>query len=210
MTATLSPCAPDASTPRDSDAADQRTASLAIWVRQPWMVRVGRHNILIRGTSPRDLAAVALMHARCSAPSLLGRYHAGGRAPSPVAIEQMLRRTLGFVACTAQGEVIAHAVAGPDRQHPGGCAEMGVLVEDAWQRHGLGHEMLTHLAGGAYVCGYHQLICYTATEEPATRRLLTAMGRTYAVRDGRQAHLHTYLTESNALGLGAVREHLAS
>lgn len=210
MTATLSPCAPDATTPRDADEADRRTASLAIWVRQPWMVRVGRHNVLIRGTGPRDLTAVALMHTRCSAGTLLGRYHSGGRAPSPVAIEQMLRRTLGFVACTANGEVIAHAVATPDRQHPNGCAELGVIVEDAWQRHGLGQELLTHLAGGAYVCGYGQLISYTATDEHATHRLLTSVGRTYAVREGRTAHLHTYLTESNALGLGAVREHMAS
>ncbi|MDP9115939.1 MAG: hypothetical protein M3O28_01485, partial [Actinomycetota bacterium] len=41
-------------------------ATLAIWVRQPWMVRVGRENVLIRGTSPRDFGAVAAMHARCS------------------------------------------------------------------------------------------------------------------------------------------------
>jgi len=160
--------------------------------------------------APRDLVALAMMHKRCTARSLLGRYHAGGLAPSPVAMERSLRRTLGFVACSARGEIVAMAVAEPDARHPVGSADIGVLVEDRWQRKGLGREMLTHLAGGAYVCGYNQLIAYTATDEPATQRLLTSVGRTYAVPEGKTTHLHTYLTESATLGLGAVREHLAS
>jgi GNAT superfamily N-acetyltransferase len=212
MTA-ISPCAPDQTTPSSADDAERRTASLAIWVRQPWMVRVGRDNVLIRGTSPRDLTAVALMHTRCSAASLLNRYHAGGRAPSPLAIEHILRRTLSFIACTSRGDVIGHAVAWADPSHPAGAAEIGLLVQDDWQRRGIGREMLTHLAGGAFVCGYSQLIAYTATDQPATQRLLTGVGRTFAVRGpsrGVAGHLHTYLTEASTLGLGAVREHLAS
>ena len=65
-------------------------------------------------------------------------------------------------------------------------------------------------AGGAFVCGYSQLISYTAISVTATHRLLTSVGRTYSVPDTRAPHLHTYLTESSTLGLGAVREHLAS
>ena len=211
MTTAIAACTPDHTTPRNIDEADRRTASLAIWVRQPWMVRVGREDLLIRGTTPRDLTALALMHKRCTASSLLGRYHAGGLAPSAVAMERALRRTLAFVACTAQGEIVAMAVASPDIKHPLGSAEVGILVEDRLQKKGLGRELLTHLAGGAYVCGYGQLIAYTATDEPATHRLLTSVGRTYAVPEGRSTtHLHTYLPESAALGLGAVREHLAS
>jgi GNAT superfamily N-acetyltransferase len=192
------------------DDPDLTPASLAIWVRQPWMVRVGRDNLLIRGAGARDLTAVAAMHARCTPRSLLERYRAGGKPPSSVAIERALRRTLAFVACTARGEVVAMAVAAPDPAHEDGAAEVGLLVEDEWQRRGLGRELLTHLAGSAYVCGYPQLISYTATSVTAASRLLTVIGRTYSVPDPRAPHLHTYLTEQSSLGLGAVREHIAS
>jgi GNAT superfamily N-acetyltransferase len=187
-----------------------RHGALAIWVRQPWMLRVGNTNLLIRGTSARDLGPVAAMHARCSPRSLLDRYRSGGRAPSAVALERALRRTLGFVACTARGDVVAMAVAGADASHSVGSAEVGMLVQDDWQQQGLGREMLTHLAGAAFVCGYTELIAYTGTSVTAAQRLLTGVGRTYAVTDPPSPHLHTYLVESASLGLGAVREHLAS
>jgi GNAT superfamily N-acetyltransferase len=174
------------------------------------MVRVGRENLLIRGTSPRDLTAVAAMHGRCSARALLDRYRLGGAAPSPVALERMLRRTLAFVACTARGDVVAMAIASPDPTHEAGAAEVGLIVQDDWQRRGVGRELLTHLCGGAYVCGYSQLISYTAVSTAAVHRLLTAIGRTYSVPDPEVPHLHTYLTEAASLGLGAVREHMAS
>jgi GNAT superfamily N-acetyltransferase len=186
-----------------------RHASLAIWVRQPWMVRVGTANVLIRGTSPRDFGAVAAMHSRCSARSLLDRYRTGGRPPSAVGIERALRRTLAFVACTARGEVIAMAVAAEDPTHGSSAAEVGLLVEDEWQRRGVGRELITHLAGASFVCGYTELIAYTGPSVLPAQALLTDVGRTYAVLDQRSPHLHTYLTETTTLGLGAIREHLA-
>ncbi|MDP9118400.1 MAG: GNAT family N-acetyltransferase, partial [Actinomycetota bacterium] len=149
------------------------------------------------------------MHARCSARSLLERYRAGGRAPSAVGIERALRRTLGFVACTARGEVIALAVATADATHGVTTAEVGVLVEDEWQRRGVGRELITHLAGASFVCGYSELITYTGPSVLPAQRLLTDVGRTYAVLTDPSPHLHTYLTESTTLGLGAIREHLA-
>jgi GNAT superfamily N-acetyltransferase len=199
----------DAATSATPDVS-ARHGALAIWVRQPWMLRVGNTNLLIRGTSARDLGPVAAMHARCSPRSLLDRYRSGGRAPSAVALERALRRTLGFVACTARGDVVAMAVAGADTSHSVGSAEVGMLVQDDWQRQGLGREMMTHLAGAAFVCGYTELIAYTGTSVAAAQRLLTGVGRTYAVADPSSPHLHTYLAESASLGLGAVREHLAS
>lgn len=196
-TATLPPQAPD------------RTASLAVWVRQPWMVRVGNENVLIRGTTPRDFGAVAGMHTRCTPRSLLERYRSGGKPPSAVAIERLLRRTLAFVACTARGDVVAIASAASDVTHGSSTADIGVLVEDTWQRRGLGREMITHLAAAAYVCGYSELITYTGPSTLAATQLLTDVGRTYAVLDATTPHLHTYLSESTTLGLGAIREHLA-
>jgi predicted N-acetyltransferase YhbS len=210
MTQTTS-CAVDASTSMFSPSppAPDRTMSLAVWVRQPWMVRVGRENVLIRGTSPRDFGAVAAMHSRCSARSLLERYRSGGQPPSAVGTERLLRRTLAFVACTSRGDVIGMALAASDQVHGGQAADIGVLIEDKWQRRGLGREMITHLAAAAYVCGYSELITYTGPSTLAATQLLTDVGRTYAVLDEPTPHLHTYLAESTTLGLGAIREHLA-
>jgi GNAT superfamily N-acetyltransferase len=194
-------------------AVPAANASLAVWIRQPWMVRVGTGtespNVLMRGTSPRDFTALAAMHRRCSAGSLLERYRAGGRPPSTAAVERMLRRSLSFVACTARGEIIAAAVAANDPVHPGNAAEIGLLVEDEWQHRGIGRDLACHLAGAAYVFGYTELISYTGTSIVPVRRLLTEIGRTFAVLHHSSPHLHTYLSESSALGLGAIREHLA-
>lgn len=190
-------------------------ASLAVWIRQPWMVRTSRgprergENVLIRGASPRDFSALAAMHARCTARTLLERYRAGGCPPPAVAIERTLRHTLSFVACTGRGEIVAAAVASRDPLHASNGAALGVLVEDAWQHRGLGRDLVTHLAGSAFVCGYTEVISYTGTSIIAAQRLLTEVGRTYAVLDDVSPHLHTYLSESSSLGLGAVREHLA-
>jgi len=59
------------------------------------------------------------------------------------------------------------------------------------------------------VCGYTELIAYTGPSVLPAQALLTDVGRTYAVLDQRSPHLHTYLTETTTLGLGAIREHLA-
>jgi L-amino acid N-acyltransferase YncA len=84
------------------------------------------------------------------------------------------------------------------------------LVEDDWQGLGIGREIMTHLAGAAIVCGYHELIAYPATSVIAAQRLMIDVGHTRVVMVPDAMHLHTYVPESAALGLGAVRERLAS
>lgn len=210
MTATTSSCTP-ASAPRSPTGNDACPhSSLAVWVRQPWLVHLGDEKLLIRGSGPRDLTALGAMHARCSPRSLLDRYRAGGVGPSASALDRMLRRTLSFVACTAGGEIVAAAVAAADPCHNADSAEVGLLVEDGWQRRGVGRELLTHLAGAAFCCGYSELIAYPATARASTQRLAVRIGRTRLVAEQNNTHLHTELRESATLGLGAVREHLAS
>ena len=179
-------------------------------VRQPWSVRVGSASVLIRGARPQDLTAVAQMHVRCSPQSLLNRYRAGGRRPSVAALERQLREPISFVAQTYGGTVVATAVATVDARHGRDSAEVGLLVEDAWQGWHLGRELMSHLAGATLVCGYHELIAYPGTSMAAAQALMIDVGHTRGVEDPAGAHLHTYLNESAALGLGPVRERLAS
>lgn len=148
------------------------------------------------------------MHSRCSARSLLDRYRAGGRPPAVAALDQMLRRPDTVVAVTAEGDVVAAATLSRDVSHSHFCAELGLIVEDGWQRLGIGIELTTHMAGLAQSAGFHELICYPATAMAAAQRLMIDVGRTRLVPDV-DAHLHTYLPESATLGLGPVRQRLA-
>ncbi|MDT4924199.1 MAG: hypothetical protein QOG01_1912 [Pseudonocardiales bacterium] len=181
---------------------------LAELVRQPWILRVGRTPLVVRPSSARDLAAVAQMHSRCSARALLDRYRYGGRPPAVAALDHALRGPFSIVAVTAEGDVVASGALTRDRSHNHLCTEIGLLVEDRWQRLGIGAELVTHLAGVAQVAGFHELIAYPATAVAAVQRLMIDVGRTRMVPDV-DVHLHTYLPESAALGLGSVRQRLA-
>jgi GNAT superfamily N-acetyltransferase len=177
--------------------------------RAPWTTRIGFQPILIRPSSAWDLAAVAQMHTRCSPRSLLDRYRHGGRPPAVGAVDRALRNPLSFVALTRQGDVVAVGSLARDPHHAATCAEVGVLVEDSWQKRGLGSELTAHLAGAAQVAGFTELIAYPATAVPAVQRLMLEIGRTRVVPQSGDMHLHTYLAEGATLGLGSVRERLA-
>jgi GNAT superfamily N-acetyltransferase len=181
---------------------------LAALARQPWTLRVGRTPLVVRRSGPRDLAAVATMHSRCGARSLLDRYRFGGRAPGVAALDAMLRRPDTVVAVSADGDVVATGTLARDPRHSHLCAEVGLLVEDRWQRLGIGTELIGHLAGMAHANGFHEVIAYPATAMAAAQRLMVEVGRTRVVPDV-DLHLHTYLPESAALGLGSVRQRLA-
>ena len=203
---------PDIGLRADRQVTDglQAHASFAGLARQPWWLRVDAADLLIRPAASKDLEAIARMHSRCSARSLLDRYRAGGRAPAVAAMERMVRRPLSFVASTTRGEIVATAVAAVDQIHGAKSAEVGLLVEDDWQGLGMGRELMTHLAGAAVVYGYRDLIAYPATSVLLVQRLLIGVGRTRVVSLPDNPHVHAALSEAAVLGLGPVREQLAS
>jgi GNAT superfamily N-acetyltransferase len=177
-------------------------------VSEPWLLRVSSGQFLVRPVGSDDLAAVALMHRRCSARSLLGRYRRGGSPPTVAALEADLRRQYGVAAVGRDGEIVAVGAVRHDPQHSKQCAEISLLIEDRWQRKGLGSELTAHLAGVAALGGFHQLITYPATTLDPARRLMAEIGAVRLVLTP-QPHLHTALPRSAELGLGAVRQRLA-
>jgi N-acetylglutamate synthase-like GNAT family acetyltransferase len=203
------PLPPAIETSRAPREASRRHDSLVALVRQPWLLRVRSGCVLLRPAEPRDLEAVAAMHARCSAQSLLDRYRSGGRGPSVPTMQRMLRRPMSFVVTTRRGTIVGLGAAAIDPYHSRESAEIGVIVEDGWQRMGLGRELTSHIAGAAAVSGYTELIAYAGTSIAASQRLLVEVGSTRIVNDPEYPHLHTHLSESAALGLGPVRERLA-
>jgi GNAT superfamily N-acetyltransferase len=124
------------------------------------------------------------------------------------ALDLALRRPHSFVAARENGEVVATGTLEQDAVHNAFCVEIGLLVEDGWQRLGIGSALTSHLAGVAQVAGYQELIAYPATAVYAVQRLMIEVGRTRMVPDS-DAHLHTFLPDTATLGLGPVRQRLA-
>ncbi|KJS51500.1 hypothetical protein VM98_36830, partial [Streptomyces rubellomurinus subsp. indigoferus] len=106
--------------------------------------------LLVRPAGPGDRPAALAMHDRCSPASLPLRY------PGPIGdagryLDHRLdARHGGSLAGTApDGRIgaLGHLMWGD------GESELAVLVEDAWQRHGLGTLLLRRLAATALAAG---------------------------------------------------------
>lgn len=183
---------------------EARYRELAKMVDLPWTLRVDGTELNIRRSTELDLPAVAYMHRRCSARSLLERYRAGGRQPAVIALDQQLRRPLSYVAEAGNGTIVATVAIRADLSHPGS-AEVGILVEDGWQRRGIGTELIMHAAGAAAAAGFTELVAYPGPEPGPAQRLMIGIGRTWMIPDDDDMHLHTALKDTAIHGLGAVR-----
>jgi len=178
-------------------------------VRLPWSLRVDDVTTVVRPSTARDLADVAVMHHRCSPRTLLGRYHLGGRQPSILAMDRMLREPLSFVVVRrgAGGEsrVVATAALSRDPNYGPHAITAGVLVQDSWQRLGIGTELMTHLAGVAATCGFQELVAYPGLMSEAVHRLVTHVGTTRQIDSPDGVHLRTALPPAASAGLGPLR-----
>nr|WP_257573972.1 GNAT family N-acetyltransferase [Streptomyces sp. JJ66] len=98
--------------------------------------------ITIRRAEPGDLDAALAMHARCSAGTLASRYH-GPVQDADRYLAHLLSPRYGrtLAVHTASGRLVAlgHLLWDGDE------TEVALLVEDAWQRRGIGAELLRRL-----------------------------------------------------------------
>ncbi len=174
-------------------------------VREPWLMYVDGAVLTVRGTTAQDLPGVALMHGRCSPKSLLDRYRTGGRPPAISVLDGSLRDRLSFVASCDDGRVVAMSRVATDPAHAMGSGEVSVLVEDSWQRLGIGRRLLRHTAAAAALCGYRQLIAYPGTTSTGVQRLMAAIGTTRVMSDPHK-HLHTNLPDNIKRSLGSMED----
>ncbi|AXI76431.1 GNAT family N-acetyltransferase [Peterkaempfera bronchialis] len=139
--------------------------------------------ITVRRVGPDDRPAALEMHGRCSAETLRRRYH------GPVGDAD---RYLGHLLEPRHGQTLAAEL--PDGRivglahlmWDGEDAEVAVLVEDAWQRRGLGVGLLHRLAALAAEAGVGSLYAVT---QSANTAMVAAMRRLdvpldYQVEDG--------------------------
>lgn len=184
--------------------------------RRAWTLPCGDTPLRVRGALPADLALVARMHGRCSADTLLQRYLMGGRAPSLAIVTSMLAQPMVMVARAPGGELVAMVTAmrSPMRVGsapvPARALSFGLVVEDAWQRRGIGRALAAHLAASAHLLGVRELVADTAATTLPLRRVLDDIGLTTGSRTDLGSRLRTRLDVSNLAGLGPMRDMLAS
>ncbi|GAB7187382.1 GNAT family N-acetyltransferase [Kitasatospora sp. Ki12] len=157
--------------------------------------------LLLRPAGPADKAAALAMHGRCSPAALRLRYHGPVRDAD---------RYLDHLLDPRHGHSLA--VAAPDGRvlalghlmWDDGEAELAVLVEDAWQRRGLGVALLRRLAEAARAAGIETVYAVT---HAANTGLITAMRRLAAPLDFRSEDGTLVITATLDAGETAACSH---
>ncbi|GAA3723524.1 GNAT family N-acetyltransferase [Plantactinospora mayteni] len=143
--------------------------------------------LAVRTAVPDDLPAVLAMHGRCSARSLHRRFPARGAA-SPDRLRRLLSPAHGVTLLASTGGVDGEperVVAMANLAAEGVLAELALLVEDGWQRRGLGAALLRRLVGYATRAGYAALLAHTGADNVGMLRILDRLYRPGAIdRDG--------------------------
>jgi GNAT superfamily N-acetyltransferase len=134
---------------------------------------------VIRLAGLDDTAALVRMHQRCSADSVYRRY----AAPLARIDERFARRLLrsggGALVATVDGEVVAMSAVSTGEA---GVAEVSILVEDGWQRRGLGTRLLTGAARLARGQGASEVVLRSRSHNPALMSLAFASGLRARIR----------------------------
>ncbi|MFJ8474489.1 GNAT family N-acetyltransferase [Kitasatospora sp. NPDC094011] len=135
--------------------------------------------LLLRPADPADRAAALAMHGRCSPAALRLRYHGPVRDADRYLDHLLDPRHGHSLAVTApDGRIVAlgHLMWDEDE------AELAVLVEDAWQRNGLGLALLRRLTAAARAAGVGAVYAVT---QAGNAGLIAAMRRLAAPLDFR-------------------------
>ncbi|PJJ55823.1 L-amino acid N-acyltransferase YncA [Mumia flava] len=131
---------------------------------------------VVRDATAEDADDLAALHTRCSERTLFLRYN----APMTGVIHPRMARRLvapadgvAVIATTAR-TVTGHAVAIPTDEDDPTRWELGILVEDVWQRRGLGTALLRHVTWAARRAGAAEVEIVT---EPGNDAILRTIGR---------------------------------
>ncbi|MCC3776013.1 GNAT family N-acetyltransferase, partial [Streptomyces sp. UNOB3_S3] len=125
--------------------------------------------ITIRRAGTGDLAAAREMHERCSPATLSQRYHGPvGHADHYLhhLLSPRFGRTLAAYSSTGRLVALGHLLWDGDE------TEVALLVEDAWQRRGVGGELLGRLVAMAAEAGCGRVYAVTA---PSNTGVVAAM-----------------------------------
>jgi GNAT superfamily N-acetyltransferase len=138
----------------------------------------------VRQAAERDREPLALMLDRCSAETVYRRFHGRVSAfPERYLTEALsgVPAHLALVAVAGDGSVAALASC---RAVGGGTADLGLLVEDAWQRLGLGTRLLSEIIDHAERTGLTALSAQVLSGQAWIIRMLRRHGTCVTTRSG--------------------------
>ncbi|MGA8208694.1 MAG: GNAT family N-acetyltransferase [Nocardioidaceae bacterium] len=128
---------------------------------------------VVRLAAIGDTPALVRMHVRCSSESVYRRY----AAPLTRVDDRFARRLLlsggGALVAVVDGEVVGYATVSTTEEE---AAEVALLVEDGWQRHGLGARLLSSAARLARGRGAEEIVLRSRGHNPALMSLAFASG----------------------------------
>ncbi|MFE3071524.1 GNAT family N-acetyltransferase [Streptomyces sp. NPDC059247] len=131
------------------------------------------NEITVRRADRRDLPAARAMHDRCSADTLAQRYH-GPVGDADRYLDHLLSPRFGrtLAAQTASGRLVAlgHLLWDGDE------TEVALLVEDDWQRRGVGAELLGRLVAMAEEAGCASVYAVTRASNTGMVAAMRALG----------------------------------
>ncbi|MFF8012096.1 GNAT family N-acetyltransferase [Streptomyces sp. NPDC007929] len=140
-------------------------------------------DITVRRADTRDLEAARAMHGRCSAGTLRLRYHGPVRDADRY-LNHLLSPRYGrtLAVQTASGRVVGlgHLLWDGDE------TEVALLVEDTWQRRGVGSELLRGLVGMAVDAGCSSVYAVTQASNTGMVAAMRGLGLPldYQVEEG--------------------------
>ena len=137
--------------------------------------------LVLRSGTPADENAVSDLHTRCSMRTLFSRYHSGMRTVPRRWLHRLLSPPRGntiVAQCADQVVALGQLI----RTSTPDSAEVSLLVEDAWQRRGIGTAVLQRLADTARAEGYRELVAWCLPSETGLVRTATRAGLATAVR----------------------------
>jgi GNAT superfamily N-acetyltransferase len=130
--------------------------------------------LLVRPAEAGDRAALEAMFQRCTPQTVYRRFHGQVKSfPAGYLAEALagVPEHFALVACAG-----SHVVALASCRVGDGRADLGILIEDAWQRRGLGSELLDRLVGHADSLGLPALDAQVLSEQDWLIRLLLRYG----------------------------------
>ncbi|MGC7099950.1 GNAT family N-acetyltransferase [Amycolatopsis lurida] len=131
--------------------------------------------VVLRPGLPADTDAVFALHTRCSMGTMFHRYHTGMRTVPRRWLHRLLMPPRGLSLLAVAGrEVVALGQLIPSAT--GGAPEVSLLVEDGWQRQGLGTALLGRLAELGAAAGYRELVAVCLPGQDAVRRAAQRAG----------------------------------
>lgn len=132
--------------------------------------------ITIRPIEPSDADALARLLTRLSPTSIYRRFFQASVKPSPSTLRYLAtvdHHDREAVVAEVDGEIIG--VARYDRVARNGSHEVAVLVEDAWQGHGIARLLLADLSRRARHEGIDEFTAVVLAENEPVRRLIRTL-----------------------------------